>query len=267
MSAEPVRVRRKAVHAHEKIAADYRHQIETGKLLPGDVMPPLSKVREVYGCSQNVASAAYQMLKGEGLVITRPGAGTIVAERPRVVPATGAQRADRVESGGPNYAHGEESTGHTSELRSCADLGVCRDLGIDAHDEVVLRKRVFRRDGHPTVLAISVINPRAAAAVPELLESRKLPFYWHDAYADRTGRRIWRLPERRTARLASRDELKALEVPLPSDVDVAVPVLVKYTVWHDDQGPIEVWEDVLAPGLWDTDRTPPEEETSDGETA
>src|SRR5262249_13728007 len=100
----------------------------------------------------------------------------------------------------------------------------------------------------PTVVASSYIHARAVSDVPELLNQGQLKPFWQNTYKERTGREIVRSPERRGARLASTDELEALEINLPPYA--AVPVLVLQTVFHDEDGPIEVWEDVYAPGMW-----------------
>jgi GntR family transcriptional regulator len=77
--------------------------------------------------------------------------------------------------------------------------------------------------------------------------------HWFTEYEEQTDKQINGSPEMRAARHASRDELKDLEVPVP-DSDVAVPVLVTRTTWHDEDGPIEVMEDVYAPGSWHASR-------------
>ncbi|WP_030277781.1 GntR family transcriptional regulator [Streptomyces sp. NRRL B-24484] len=232
------------------IAAHYRNRIAAGELKPGDPLPTVNEAAELHQVARNTAVRAYALLKREGLVTTHAGAGTVVANRAGVAPATGAARVDRLKAGGSNYAPGETSTGHEAMLRSCTDPGICRDLEIEPHDEVVIRRRVFRRDGKPVILGISVIHPRALAEVPILLQQGRLDRLWHEIYEERTGRAIHRSPEMHTARHASDDELAALEVPVPEGVDVAVPVLIVRTVWHDENGPIEVWEDIHAPGTW-----------------
>jgi GntR family transcriptional regulator len=87
--------------------------------------------------------------------------------------------------------------------------------------------------------------------VPELLQEEPFDRFWQEIYTERTGREVTRLPERRGARLAARSELDALGVVAPPSA--AVPVLVLMSVFHDDEGPLEVWEDVYAPGIWQVD--------------
>ncbi|KJY27417.1 GntR family transcriptional regulator [Streptomyces sp. NRRL S-495] len=235
---------------YAEIAAHYRQLITSGELVPGDTLPPVNEVAQVHEVARNTAVRAYSQLKSEGYVTTHAGAGTVVAKRVGIAPPTGAARVDRLKAGGNNYSPGETSSGHEAMLRSCADPGMCQALEIEPHDEVVIRRRVFRRDGQPVVLGISVIHIRALSQVPELLQQGRLERLWHEVYEERTGLGIHRSPERHTARFASDDELEALEVPVPAGADVAVPVLLVRTIWHDEKGPIEVWDDIHAPGEW-----------------
>ena len=236
--------------AHEKIADHFRDLIEDGTLGPGDAMPSLKNVCEQFSVSINTANRAFRQLKGEGLTLGRPGHGTVVADRPRVA-STGAARLRRLARTGEPYAKGETSVNHTVAMRSVADPDVANELGVELHDEVVMRSRVFLRHGKPAVAALSCIHPRALEAVPELLEERPFEVFWQKIYTERTGREVTRLPERRSARLASDNELDLLEVVAPPSA--AVPVLVLINSFHDEEGPLEYWEDVYAPGLWQVD--------------
>lgn len=232
------------------VAAHFREKIENGELVPGDSLPSAEEIRTQFGISAKTVSRALKVLKDEGLVSHRGALGTVVTDRPRVAPATGADRVARTRSGGPNYSAGETSTGHTAVLLSCADPGICRELGIEPHDEVIIRKRVFRVHDKPVVIGLEVIHPRALATVADLLkQGPRGPVHWFTEYEESTGKKINGSPEMRAARFASKDELKDLEVSVP-DSDVAVPILVTRTTWHDEDGPIEVMEDVFAPGVW-----------------
>jgi GntR family transcriptional regulator len=236
------------------IASHYREVIARGDLVPGDAMPSYTQAGDLHRVNRTTIVRAYDVLKNEGLIAAHPGKGTVVLRRPRIAPATGVARIERRENGGENYAPGETSTGHEAMMRSCADPKIAQDLGIDLHDEIVIRRRVFRQDGIPVVWAIESIHPRALAVVEDLLkQGTRGPVHWHVEYEGKTGRKIYRSPEMRAARFASADELKALEVAVP-DSDVAVPVLVTQTVFHDENGPLEVMEDVHAPGTWNVAR-------------
>jgi GntR family transcriptional regulator len=228
------------------IAAHFRTLIADGTLAPGDSLPSMREVSEQFNVAITTVNRAYSLLKREGLTRAEAGNRTAVAE-PGPFAATGAARIDRLTKTGKHYAPGETSTGHTAMVRSCADPRIADELGIELHDEIVIRRRVFRRNGVPTVSALSCIHIRALANVPELLQEGELRPFWQHTYTERTGKQVTRSPEVRSARIASADELEALEVEAPPEA--AVPVLVLHTTFHTEDGPLEVWEDVYAPGL------------------
>lgn len=229
---------------YDEIAAHYRRLIQDGELAPGASLPSLRDVCHEFNVAMNTANRAFQMLKAEGLT-TATLAGTVVADRPNTT-MTGIARLMRLNRTGREYAPGETSTDHVTVLRSCYDTDMADQLGIELGEEVLIRFRVFRYDGKPTSVAHSVFHPRAWAVVPELHQQGQLKPFWQVTYTERTGKEFTSSPERRTARMASNDELAALEVDVPEDV--AVPVLVLRTTFHTEDGPIEVWEDVYAPG-------------------
>ncbi|MFK0178590.1 GntR family transcriptional regulator [Streptomyces xanthochromogenes] len=244
----------KSSRGYADIAAHYRKLIEDGELQPGQTMPPMSQVKEEFGVSITTVNRAYRLLKDEGLTASRPGAETVVATRSNVA-STGAARLQRIARTGNPYAPGETAVGHTAALRSCYDPMVAEHLGIELGDEIILRTRVFLRDGKPAVAALSCIHMRALIDVPELIEAQPFDRFWQEIYKERTGRETTKSPERRTARHASTNELALFDVHVPETA--AVPVLVLVNVFHDDQGPLEVWEDIYAPGLWQVEGEKP----------
>jgi DNA-binding transcriptional regulator YhcF (GntR family) len=60
------------------IAAAIRHRIETGALRPGDRVPSTRQVVRDFGVAMATATRALAVLRDEGLVVARPGAGTVV---------------------------------------------------------------------------------------------------------------------------------------------------------------------------------------------
>lgn len=229
------------------IAAHYRRQIADGELKPGDKMPTMKDVAKQFGTSSNTVTKAFELLKNERLIVTKPGSGTLVADR-KNVSTTGAARLRRLKRTGKAYAPGETTTDRWVGTVSCADAGIAELLGIEPHDEVVMRRRVVRQDGEPKSVGLSIIHMRVLADVPEVLHPEKLERLWHEWYTERTGREVTRSPEVRRARLASNSELDAFGISLPHTV--AAAVLVTVSVFHDENGPVEVWEDVLPPGAF-----------------
>lgn len=235
---------------YRQIADRLRDAIQAGEYGPGDRLPTESELMATHEVARMTARQALGVLQTEGLARARKGAGVFVSP----VAVTGAARLTRLEKSGQVYAPGETSSDHTAMLRSCADADIADQLGIELHDEIVIRRRVFRQNGKPSVVALSCIHPRAMIDVPEISQQGQLTPFWQTTYTERTGKKITRSPERRSARLSSADELAALEVDVPDGA--AVPVLVLHTTFRDPDGPIEVWEDVYAPGMWQVDSEP-----------
>lgn len=235
---------------YAEIARYFRQQIADGALAPGDPMPTQKQVREQFGASIATVNRAFQMLKAEGLTAARVGQGTTVADRPRVA-ATASARLRRISRTGRPYGAKEKSIEHTARLLSCADPDVADALGVELHDEILVRTRVFVRDGVRTVAAFSFIHPRGWASVPELLSGDPMERFWQEMYTERTGKHVVKLPELSGARLASDKELEMLKIDVPKYA--AVPVLVLANTFHDEDGPLEHWQDVYMPGLWKPD--------------
>ncbi|MFJ9478844.1 GntR family transcriptional regulator [Streptomyces mirabilis] len=233
-----------------QIADEIATQIADGVYRPGDRLPSVQAlVNEGKGAIATV-HRAYQALEAEGIVRTVQGIGTTVLGPNDTPPSvlTGAARLERLRRTGRPLAPRECYVNSRSMLRSCADPEIASLLGIDLYDEIVLRSRTFLQDGKPTVLALNMIHTRALIPLPELLDEGPMPKFRHDLYKERTGKTITAGPERSTARLASNNELDEFGIDVPPDV--AVPVLVLRTLYSDEDGPLEVWEDILRPGVW-----------------
>lgn len=59
----------------EQIAANLRHQIETGRFQPGEALPSEARLSERYGVSRSTARAALIALEAAGLVTCVHGKG------------------------------------------------------------------------------------------------------------------------------------------------------------------------------------------------
>ncbi|KPC78280.1 GntR family transcriptional regulator [Streptomyces albus] len=233
-----------------QIADEIAAQITDGTYAPGDRLPSVQTlVSEGKGATATV-HRAYQALEAEGLIRTTQGSGTTVLgpdDNPRAV-LTGAARLERLRRTGRALAPQERYVNSRALRRSCADPEIAQLLGIDLYDEIVLRSRTFTQGNKPTTLALNMIHPRALAALPELLDTAPMPKWRHDLYAERTGKTISPGPELSTARWASTDELEQFGLEMTADDHI--PVLVMRTVYSDEDGPLEVWEDIVRPGTW-----------------
>lgn len=237
-----------------QIADQLAARISDGTYAPGSRLPHIQElVRRGEGSTATV-HRAYQTLEAEGLVRSSRGHGTTVLgadDAPRSA-VTGSGRLARLARTGQPYSPQETAKNRHSSLRSCADHQVAALLGIEPYDEIVIRSRTFVRDGKPTILGLNFIHVRALEHLPELLDPNPTPKWRHDLYTERTGRTITPDPERRSARLASTNELSEFGIDVPPNV--AVPVLVLRTMFRDDLGPLELWEDIYRPGMEHVDQ-------------
>ncbi|MDZ5444477.1 TetR/AcrR family transcriptional regulator C-terminal domain-containing protein [Micromonospora sp. 4G57] len=64
---------------YRRIAAEIRRRIDLGELRPGDPVPSARRITREHGVAIATATKVLALLRAEGLVLTRPGAGTVVA--------------------------------------------------------------------------------------------------------------------------------------------------------------------------------------------
>jgi putative molybdopterin biosynthesis protein len=64
---------------YQKIANSIRQQILTGSIKPGERIPSVREMAEIWDCTIGTVQRAYQELVAQNLVISRPGQGTRVA--------------------------------------------------------------------------------------------------------------------------------------------------------------------------------------------
>ncbi|MGW5638899.1 winged helix-turn-helix domain-containing protein, partial [Streptomyces sp. NPDC003832] len=78
---------------YEQIADDLRTRIANGEFGPGQLLPSGRDLAEQWTVSRATVVKAYDVLRNDGLVAARQGAGFVVAETPVARPA-GGRRAD-----------------------------------------------------------------------------------------------------------------------------------------------------------------------------
>src|SRR5262245_29851688 len=64
-----------------RIADDLRARIETGQYEPGEQLPTYEELRQTYLCSTGVARKAIDLLRQQGLVVSKQGKGVFVRTR------------------------------------------------------------------------------------------------------------------------------------------------------------------------------------------
>ena len=75
----------------QQIVSSVKRAVATGRLRTGDKLPSVRDLAKELVINPNTVARAYQVLEGEGVTLSRRGAGTFVAER-RVVMRRDAMR-------------------------------------------------------------------------------------------------------------------------------------------------------------------------------
>ena len=76
-----------------EIADSIRRRIASGELKPGERVPSTRQITRKWGVAMATATRVLTMLQREGLVVARPGIGTVVADGAPPVPATARPRS------------------------------------------------------------------------------------------------------------------------------------------------------------------------------
>jgi DNA-binding GntR family transcriptional regulator len=156
-----------------QIIEHFRREIAAGRLADGDMLPAGREIAAQFGVSIATAAKVATGLQALGLVVARPGAGTVVtAPRPPADRASGGPLLIALTTPGP-VAAGDEARVVEAGLVSVPQA-VAVQLGIAPPAEVVRRRQVTARDGTTVALLTSWFPVHLAAAVPGLLEAGPL---------------------------------------------------------------------------------------------
>jgi GntR family transcriptional repressor for pyruvate dehydrogenase complex len=77
----PTSIQQKRIY--EEISMHLQTLVQNDNLKPGDKLPPERQLAAMFGVSRNSVREAIKSLEQQGLLISRPGAGTFIAEGPR----------------------------------------------------------------------------------------------------------------------------------------------------------------------------------------
>jgi len=148
--------------------------IEKKELLPNVKLPTEEEFAGKLGVSRGVLREAYRLLEEDGFIIRRPGVGTFVVNKPRVV-------KNPLES---NFSVTEiiESMGATAGARDIkikyekAGSYISKKLEIKIGTPIVIVERTRTANEKPVVYAINII-PRSILGKEEKLEEFEGSFY------------------------------------------------------------------------------------------
>jgi GntR family transcriptional regulator len=70
-----------AVPIYQQIVSQIKNMVASGRLRPGDEVPPIRVLAEQLLINPNTVARAYRELEAAGLLVSRRGSGTRVAEK------------------------------------------------------------------------------------------------------------------------------------------------------------------------------------------
>ena len=226
-----------------QIAGFLRDQIIRGDLPPGAEGPSERQIAQEWNVSRPTATRALQVLRHQGLVESRQGAGTYV--RDIQMHRRAIQRYHRYRERGAQYAD-EDLEITAAEITSAPDY-VAFGLGMKLSEPVMMRRRIISRAGNGPIEISTSWWPAALADVaPRLLERKTLSGIGSVRYVESvTGRQAAYARDQMSARLASADELRDLKLQGPAAV-----LTIRHVVYDTDDMPLEFAEAVYPPGQW-----------------
>lgn len=145
--------------AYKQVADALRREIRSGELPAGSKLLSLPQLGRRYGVTPDVARQALAILRGEGLIETRQGAGAFVRSFTRIT-RTSPARLSRAQWGS-GQAIQDHDTGprwRTVDVvvaESPAPADVAEALGVEEGTAVLSRARRFLVDERPVQLATS----------------------------------------------------------------------------------------------------------------
>ncbi len=219
--------------AYERVAAELRAAILAEAV--GGRLPSLAGLADRYDVTPDVARRAIEVLRAEGLVVTRQGAGSYV------------RRFERITRSSPGrLAHEQWATGQpvqdadTGSRPRAVDIVVAEEpasgdvaaaLGVNPGQPVLTRSRRFTVEGRPVQLATSFL-PLDIVGGTRVAYTDAGPGGTYARLAE-FGHEPVRFTERLTARAPYPDEVDRLE--LGSSVGALVIEIVRYAYTADDR--------------------------------
>jgi len=198
-----------------------------------------------YKVSRQTVQNAVDLLRREGLVTGRQGAGWFVREKPAVLRLASSRlrRSERDAGRGASLTDAAQG-GWTLDSKATIRVEpacerTATELRIETGAEVLIRDRVITADGHPVQLAVSRL-PRTLTEGTAIERENPGPGGIY-ARLEEAGHQLERFEERVTGRLATADEVSALRL------DPGSPVLAITRTAYDTSGtPLEINDMVLA---------------------
>ncbi|REE98920.1 GntR family transcriptional regulator [Thermomonospora umbrina] len=249
--------------AYLRIATELREQIQRGDYPPGSRLPTLARLCQTHGVSQIVVRHAIALLRGEGLVETRRGGGTVVRVRPparriamnRYLNAPAQPPADRPPEPPAPEPPPEPATAFTRDQRiGWSEYRLDRTftrVRADAHlaslfqepvgTPLLRRHFVFHSRGEPQQISTSYLPWALVEGTPVADPAREPWPGGTPAQLVFLGHPVTRVEESVQARMPTPDEAETLRLAS------GVPVLTITRRMLSGDRPYEVCRDIVIP--------------------
>lgn len=226
-----------------QIADHLRNRIARGEWSPGDEVPSERQLAADWGVARPTATKALDVLRREGLLAGRQGAGTFVIE-PGALRRQAEDRYVRSRQTGHIYLPNERAQILRAEVVD-APAHVAQSLGVEPCVPVVRRQRLTLRDDEPVELSTSWFAGDLAEVAPRLLEVERIIEGTLSYVEAATGRTATLARDRVSARLATSEERELLALPDPCAV-----VITHHTVVDANELVLDYSESVGPPDSW-----------------
>lgn len=195
---------------YRQIAEDLRRQIDTGLLAANDKLPTEDELMTQHHASRNTVRAAIKDLTTRGIVQTRHGIGTFVADQLNPIVTTLTSDPKTGSGGGEGWVYTAEvkesnrvaeSRGLTVEIQ-LARPEVAASLRLSSDIQVISRHERRYVDDKPWSLQTSFYPKHLAEVAPRLLDASSIKdgtvAYLRECGIQQAGYRDsigWRTPE------------------------------------------------------------------------
>ena len=222
-----------AEHPHRQIAAQIRAQIRRGDWAPGERLPSIPAIAQMYGVAKQTVQRTIDALRIEGVLITKPGSGTFVRGTRRQL-----NRLSRGRYGPQRGYHADLAARYRQQL---VEVGyapspgeVAEAFGVPAGTELLFRRHIVRTQDSPVEVGASWLRPSdAEGSSLTRMEAFGRPLY--QEVEEVTGRTYTTATDQVTARLPTREECEILQIRPDT------PVLhLLHTAYDEDHRTIEV---------------------------
>jgi GntR family transcriptional regulator len=230
-----------------QIADHLRDRITRGDLQPGAEVPSERQLAAEWKVSRPTATKALDILRREGHVVGRQGAGTYVTDPPSIR-RQASDRYQRSVETGRIYLPNERARILSADLVG-APTDVAAALGVPEGSPVIRRRRLTLRDERPVELSTSWLDGELATSAPRLLETSRILNGTLAYVEEMTGRHATVARDRVSARLATAEERELLALPDPS-----AAIVTRHTVLDAGDLVIEFADSVGPPDAWSVEQ-------------